>query len=657
MINKSKKNYSKRTIRRSQVISIFGVGSIYLFKNQYSKSGDQDSLMLAGLEAWENVLNKQFPKEWKIFEPRLQSILKKDFFLTPFDYKKNSDDQNLKAKELPYVRFPSWHYCHSCGFMKRLPLFSDSQRCQPMVDPNNSLVHRSAFSQCAKKNEKRQDFRKNFLIPMRFMVICENGHIDDFPFIEWVHRKNKYNKDKCELKFFEGKGGSNSVMNLRVECVECKEGYTLAEAFSNFENRNPFEKIETLENGKTINEYYCSGKRPWLGNNEFDKNCRKKLKVVLRQASNLYYPVVKSSIYIPVESDEISRETNDFLDRPDIWGLIQDNKNNKDVLKGLLQGLLLKHKNLEIDKVLKALEIKLKGIEEQSKDTIDDEESYKFQEYKYLLDEKNHNKRSSKLRIEKFPIEKYESLKNVFSDILLVKSLIETRVQTGFTRDMPYDPSREDSKQKLSIKDLNWLPGMTVKGEGIFIEFNIDKILEWEKDFNGENLKNINIKYNELRKSRGLSSREINYKFFLIHTFSHLLINQLSYSCGYGSSALRERIYCNLEKEKNLMNGVLIYTASGDSEGSLGGLVREGEPGNINKIVQEALVKARVCSYDPICLSQTSQGLNGTNASACHACAFLPETSCEEANQLLDRKVIIGDLDNTTKGFFEDLKI
>ena len=115
MINKSKKNYSKRTIRRSQVISIFGVGSIYLFKNQYSKSGDQDSLMLAGLEAWENVLNKQFPKEWKIFEPRLQSILKKDFFLTPFDYKKNSDDQNLKAKELPYVRFPSWHYCHSCG--------------------------------------------------------------------------------------------------------------------------------------------------------------------------------------------------------------------------------------------------------------------------------------------------------------------------------------------------------------------------------------------------------------------------------------------------------------------------------------------------------------------------------------------------------------
>jgi hypothetical protein len=103
------------------------------------------------------------------------------------------------------------------------------------------------------------------------------------------------------------------------------------------------------------------------------------------------------------------------------------------------------------------------------------------------------------------------------------------------------------------------------------------------------------------------------------------------------------------------MQGVLIYTASGDSEGSLGGLVREGEPKNIKRAIKQALRKARVCSYDPVCLSHKSQGLNGTNASACHACTFLPETSCEEANQLLDRTTVIGDIIDNQQGYFEDM--
>ena len=105
--------FAKRTIRKSQIISIFGVGSLYLFKNQWSKSGDQDSLMLAGLEAWENMCdNKTPPDGWKIFEPRLQARLKKEYFLEPPDFRQYSYDESLKAKFLPYVRFPQWHYCH-----------------------------------------------------------------------------------------------------------------------------------------------------------------------------------------------------------------------------------------------------------------------------------------------------------------------------------------------------------------------------------------------------------------------------------------------------------------------------------------------------------------------------------------------------------------
>ena len=103
------------------------------------------------------------------------------------------------------------------------------------------------------------------------------------------------------------------------------------------------------------------------------------------------------------------------------------------------------------------------------------------------------------------------------------------------------------------------------------------------------------------------------------------------------------------------MQGVLIYTSAGDSEGTLGGLVREGEPKNLRKAVYEAVTKAASCSYDPVCIQTKSQGLGGTNASSCHACTFVSETSCEENNQLLNRTTIIGDSKNNIPGFFEEL--
>ena len=194
---------------------------------------------------------------------------------------------------------------------------------------------------------------------------------------------------------------------------------------------------------------------------------------------------------------------------------------------------------------------------------------------------------------------------------------------------------------------------MVVRGEGIFIEFKKEKIDAWINNFDKNMIKTINKNYNSYRIKKNLSEREIDLKFLLIHTFSHLLINRLSYNCGYASASLRERIYCNSPSAKNEMNGVLIYTAAGDSEGTLGGLVREGEPQYLRKEIFESVSKAVSCSYDPICIETKAQGLGGTNASACHACAFISETSCEENNQLLDRKTIIGN--NNFRGYFQDL--
>ena len=645
-MRRSGSQIAKRTIRRSQIISIFGVGSIYLFKNQYSKAGDQDSLMLAGLDAWEDMFqNKQIPDEWKIFEPRLQARFKREFFLEPPDFRQYSYQEDVKYKFLPYLRFPLWHYCYQCNCMKKINQFSsDAPKCDPKKDSNGKLLHEKHFKACSKNNEP---WKKKFLLPVRFMVICDHGHIDDFPFEEWVHRKNNYNPDKCELRFTDGRGGNNSLMNVRVDCVECNEGYSLAEALNNGEEKNPFKKLKN-------NKHKCTGNRPWLGYNQNEKGCNSIPKVVLKQASNLYYPVVKSSIFIPVETGKVDRKILEFINKKEIWSGVQEFSENKQSLDAFLT-LPAKKQNLDKKKVLDAIEAKLKGIDTQKEETFDDEELYKFQEYNFIKNKKPEDTKNLELKIKKIPMIKYGSLTKYFSHIFLLDSLIETRVQTGFTRNLPYDPSKEPNVQSLSIDHLNWWPGTIVKGEGIFFEFDEKKISEWAEKFKSKHLFGINDRYNKLRKDRGMEERKLNTKFFLIHTFSHLLINQLSYSCGYGSSSLRERIYCNLDHKDKNMSGVLIYTASGDSEGSLGGLVREGEPKNIIRIIEQAMKKSRVCSYDPVCFDHKSQGLNGTNASACHACSFLPETSCEEANQLLDRTTIIGDFKNNLNGYFEDL--
>ena len=122
-----------------------------------------------------------------------------------------------------------------------------------------------------------------------------------------------------------------------------------------------------------------------------------------------------------------------------------------------------------------------------------------------------------------------------------------------------------------------------------------------------------------------------------IHTFAHVLMRQLVFESGYSSSALRERIYVAPDAA-----GVLIYTADSDSEGSLGGLVRQGRPDRLTDLILLALDQAVWCSADPVCSEAAGQGLGGFNRAACHACCLVPETSCVLANTLLDRGLLLG---------------
>jgi uncharacterized protein DUF1998 len=150
--------------------------------------------------------------------------------------------------------------------------------------------------------------------------------------------------------------------------------------------------------------------------------------------------------------------------------------------------------------------------------------------------------------------------------------------------------------------------------------------------------------------TRGWASR-----YLLVHTFAHILINQLVFECGYSAASLRERLYVSADPAAP-MAGLLVYTAAGDSEGTLGGLVRLGQPERLGPVVRRALSRASWCSADPVCSEHLGgQGSKLANLAACHACVLLPETSCETINQGLDRALVVGTPAARGRGFMSFL--
>ena len=185
----------------------------------------------------------------------------------------------------------------------------------------------------------------------------------------------------------------------------------------------------------------------------------------------------------------------------------------------------------------------------------------------------------------------------------------------------------------------NWLPGIIVRGEGIFIQFDDERLEHWEKEVKGH-FDRFMRRYERWPDDKRPS---FSARYLFLHTLAHLLMRRLTFECGYGSSSLRERIYCDQGNLERRMNAIVIYTAAGDAEGSLGGLVQQGEPGRFESILRQAVDDGEWCSSDPVCsdIGREGQGPEGVNGAACHNCALVPETSCEEFNKYLDRKFVI----------------
>ena len=611
--------YQDKPVRRSQLMGPWGVGAIVPFP------GDE-SLMIAGLDMW----RYSNPADFLIKDERLQKRLGVSELRWPPDYRTRSEDPENCNLFIPAVRFPAWHYCPFCGTMTKAGPYTAHPKCTAYPWEHGR--------KCTPNAKYKRD-----LVPERFVVVCPNGHIEDFPVAQWLHSGDghPYNRDTCTIKRSTG-GMSASLSGVKYEC-SCGVKRSIAGAL----HPGALGKIG----------FHCHGARPWLGityDNEHPCDCdTSKLRVVQRGATNVWFPDTKSSIYIPVGVQSGNRRILALLD--EFYDSIMRTQTNGKVDRNIINMLALT-KGVDGEELYKAVlqrAIGQSGRTEPAPGMTEDE--YRLAEYSELV--KNSGNAEQEFYCRNKPVTDYSrKLLPFFKSISLVPKLRETRALVGFSRLEPNArASIAEMKKTLRLGSEDWLPAIEVFGEGIFFEFSKEALDIWAAKLSvTKRIQPMNHSYQASWISKAVPGN-LRPQFVLLHTFAHLLINQLSFECGYGSSSIRERVYCERCNDEYGMCGVLLYTASGDSEGSLGGLVRQGEPGRLEDTVLDAIETARWCSADPICIQSGGQGPDSVNLAACHNCALLPETCCELGNRLLDRGLVIGTLEQPDIGFFSPL--
>ena len=609
-------SYSKRPIRRSALIGPWGVGAIVPFP------GDE-SLMVAGLDMWRYGTVDPFLIE----DERLRKRLNVKELRWPPDFReKNADPENCNLT-IPTVRFPTWLYCPFCGTMKKVTYYSSEKppECECYQWPRGRKCDPGK--------------RKHRLVPERFVVVCPEGHIDDFPVAEWLHSDgvHNYNPATCTIRRSTG-GVSSSLSGVFYEC-SCGAKRSLA----GVQRPGALARIG----------YHCSAARPWLGiTADEDHPCpcdAEDLRVLLRGATNVWFADTRSSIHIPLDDDKTSKAIVSVLDR--YYDTVSDSRVNGEFNRDIID-FLAKDNKVDPDELYAAFLHR-----SEQRDDVDDvgedisEDQYRTAEYNVLI--KTSGSDAQDFKSISIPISRYNPIiQSFFSSISLVPKLRETRAFVGFSRLEPNEKKVSERKKELRRGSDSWLPAIEVYGEGIFFEFNKERVESWAQSENVQaRFKALADSFSESKFGENSIGR-LRPEYVLIHTFAHLLINQLSFNCGYGSSSIRERIYCEKTTNELEMYGVLLYTASGDSEGSLGGLVQQGEAGKIEDTILDAVRNARWCTSDPVCIQSRGQGPESCNLAACHNCALLPETCCETGNRLLDRALIVGTLEDSSSGYF-----
>ncbi len=595
-------------VRQSQVVSVYGVGAIVDFL--------RDTVIIAGVDEWDADMCSGDFELRKIFNENLRSLAGVKYFIEP---KIANDTAWSKSKDIPAYVFPEWLYCPKC---KRIVSAKEAANVN-QGKSNKCFLNRSDGKRCG-----------GILVASRFVLVCENGHLEDFPYSWWIHRGELCSAGRNPQISMFNVGDRSDIDSLYVKCEGCGKTVKMAGAFSS----NAF----AGEDG-----YRCKGNHPHLKTKQKKDGaeCSAVLKTRLRSSSSIYFPVTLSALSIPPWSRDAVK-------------IIESKYDDLLLMGGAIETYLKSKSNSTVtyEQLLEAYEIV--RVRRGSASPRSEADVY-YDEYK-VLSEKNIT--SDDREYSAFLCDLPYGFEPFFEQVTVVDKLTVVEALAGFTRLQPWsgdnDGNNPDRKKiaPLSSYPKEWLPAVQLKGEGIFVRFREDALELWKKQQGkryermAENLENSCLKSRNDRFSP---------EYVFLHTFTHLLIRQLSNECGYSASSLKEKIYSTFKHARNTkqkMHGVLIYLASSDCDGSLGGLIGIAQnPEKFRTLLKGMLQKSQWCSADPLCITSTEQGVDSLNYSACHDCVLLPETSCEFRNVLLDRAAVVGTPEHPEIGFLSGL--
>ncbi len=623
--------------------------------------------------------------------------------------------ENTKGAQYDYMivgtHFPKW-FKNRRGELKKISKWRDlwekeSRKNNGTPSLNDFAPPRDASDFIKplrlKNSEGKEEIYREYreLEQTNLTLVCPSGHLSDIPwskFLNWKTLKetfqlnrndngeNLFDIDPCcsnpNLIWTESKTKSEGYGSIFIECKSCELG-------SGVSKEKPKINLEGINNLQPN----CSGQKPWeieLDNPDsipFEKcyiqgnqqNGREKMQVSLVTANNVYYASGFSSLFIPIhlaenKSRELvdgleileerynKRNSNNLISKEDFW-----NKKVANDFEEFIEdnAIVINTERFQFENLLKTLFLNIGNNSEN-----DPYEEYRWQEYRcFSLNSTISNVEENKgLNFQ--DIQLSSELKSFFTKIQQVEELKITNIQLDFTRVKPKERIVRINEQGekvveevstcqniFSIKkeDLFVLPANETYGEGLFFQFNDEALTKWiennSQKLNERFSKFFNREIESKEQGAGIKQKIKNngIKHFLIHSFSHLMMRELEFSCGYPTASLKERLYVSETPDKE-MSGVLIYTAEG-SEGSMGGLVSQGEPEKVLEIIKKGLERSNDCSSDPLCWESDGQGILDLNLSACFSCSLVSETACEEMNLGLDRRVLVDE----DFGYFKNL--